>query len=136
MSLTQAKKKYTRRKNDLIRRLDPVPALLQDQSVGKLRLEQTKEVCKVAWDEFKAAYEELADAQSEDETQVVDAEEREQEFGNLEMRCHDLVVSLAETALQREKQAETDRRPPAARENRTDSSQAPSHCQPLWRDEW
>ena len=109
MSLTQAKKKYTRRKNDLIRRLDPVPALLQDQSVGKLRLEQTKEGCKVAWDEFKAAYEELADAQSEDETQVVDAEEREQEFGNLEMRCHDLVVSLAETALQREKQAETDR---------------------------
>ena len=109
MSLTQAKKKYTRRKNDLIRRLDPVPALLQDQSVGKLRLEQTKEGCKVAWDEFKAAYEELADAQSEDETQVVDAEEREQEFGNLEMRCHDLMVSLAETALQREKQAETDR---------------------------
>ena len=62
MLLTQAKKKYTRRKNDLIRRLDPVPALLQEQSVGKLRLEQTKEGCKVAWDEFKAAYEELANA--------------------------------------------------------------------------
>ena len=116
MSLTQAKKKYTRRKNDLIRRLNPVPALLQDQSVGRLRLEQTKEGCKVAWDEFKAAHEELADAQSEDETQAVDAKEREHEFGNLEMRCHDLVVSLAETValrdrdqLQQERQAESER---------------------------
>ena len=116
MSLTQAKKKYTRRKNDLIRRLNPVPALLQDQSVGRLRLEQTREGCKVAWDEFKAAHEELADAQSEDETQAVDAEEREHEFGNLEMRCHDLVVSLAETVasrdrdqLQQERQAEAER---------------------------
>ena len=102
MSLTQAKK-YTRRKNDLIRRLDPVPALLQDQSVGRLRLEQTRDGCKDAWDEFKAAYEELADAQSEDETQVVDAEEREQEFGNLDLRYHDLVVSLAEAVASRER---------------------------------
>ena len=103
MSLTQAKKKCTRRKNDLIRWLDPVPALLLDQSVGKLRLEQTREGCKVAWEEFKAAYEELADAQSEDETQAVDAEEREQEFGNLDLRYHEIVVSLAEAVASREK---------------------------------
>ena len=103
MSLTQAKRKYTRRKNDLIRWLDPVPALLQDQSVGRLRLEQTRDGCKVAWDEFKAAYEELADAQSEDETQVMDAEEREKEFGNLDLRYHDLVISLAETVASQER---------------------------------
>ena len=114
--ISKAKAAYTRRKNALIRLLDPGPTLLHDQSVGRLKLEQARERCNVAWDEFKAAYEVLADAQSEDEAQALDAEEREHEFGNLEARYHNLVDSLAETVasrdgdqLQQDKQAEAER---------------------------
>ena len=73
----------------------------------KLQLEETRKRCVTAWEAFTDAYVELADLQSEDEVQ--DLEERDQEYGNLEARYHDLVDSLAETVLQRGTQAETDR---------------------------
>ena len=59
-------------------------------------MEKNESVCTAAWDEFKAAYEILADAQSEDEAQARDAEEREQEFGNLEVSYWDLLGKLAD----------------------------------------
>ena len=107
--ISKAKRVYTFKKNALTRLLDPVPAWLQDHSVSKLKLEEAMSGCDAAWDAFTAAHKELADVQSEDEAQDQDAEERDQEFGNLEARYHNLVDSLAETVLQRENQAETDR---------------------------
>ena len=116
MSLTKAKQLYTRRKNALNRLLDPIPTLLHDQSVSRLKLEEARKRCNVAWDAFNAAHEELADAQSEDEAQALDAEEREHEFGNFEARYHNLVDSLAEAVasrdgdrVQQEEQAEAKR---------------------------
>ena len=107
--ISKAKRVYTFKKNALIRLLDPVPACLQDHSVGKLKLEEVRKRCVAAWDAFTVAYEDLADAQSEDEAQDQEIEERDQEFSNLEARYHDLVDSLAETVLQRETQAEAER---------------------------
>ena len=94
--ISQAKSAYTRKKNSLSRQLDSVPALLYDQNVGAERLGKTESGCTAAWDLFSAAHEELADAQSEDEAQARDAEEREQEFGNLEVRYRDLLGKLAD----------------------------------------
>ena len=37
-ALTRAKKLYTSRKNSLIRLLDPIPQLIEDQAVGTERL--------------------------------------------------------------------------------------------------
>ena len=107
--VTKAKRNYTFKKNALIRLLDPIPAWLPDRSVGKIRLEEARKRCIVAWDALTVAYEELADVQSEDEVQDQELEERDAEFGNLETRYHSLVDSLAETVLERESQAETDR---------------------------
>ena len=92
--ISKAKSAYTRTKNALTRLLDPVPAWLHDHSVGKLKLEETRKRCVTAWEAFTVAYVELADLQSEDEVQ--DLEERDQEYGNLEARYHDLVDSLAD----------------------------------------
>ena len=99
--ISQAKSAYTRKKNSLSRQLDSVPALLYDQNVGAERLEETKSGCIAAWDEFKAAYDVLADAQSEDEAQARDAEEKEQEFGNLEVSYRDLLGKLADARASR-----------------------------------
>ena len=82
--VSKAKNAYTRTKKALIRQLDPVPALLNDYSVGKQKLEDVKTRCVTAWETFTVAYVELADLQSEDEVQ--DLEERDQEYGNLEAR--------------------------------------------------
>ena len=101
MSLTHAKGKFTRKKNSLSRQLDSVPALLYDQNVGAERLEKNENVCTAAWNEFKAAYEILVDAQSGDEAQAGDAEEREQEFGNLEASYWDLLGKLADAKASR-----------------------------------
>ena len=90
--ISKAKRAYTFKKNALNRLLDPVPAWLQDHSVSRLKLEEARKRCNVAWDAFNAAHEELADAQSEDEAQELDAE-----FGNLEAKYHNLVDSLAKT---------------------------------------
>ena len=106
-SVTKAKRNYTFKKNALIRLLDQYPAWLQDLSVSKLKLEEARKRCDAAWEAFTVAHEELADAQSEDE--ALDMDERDQEFSNLEARFHDLVDSLAETVLQREKQEESER---------------------------
>ena len=60
MSLVStAKRNYTLKKNALIRLLDPIPALLPDHSVGKVRLEEARKRCIVAWDALTVAYEEL-----------------------------------------------------------------------------
>ena len=107
--ISKAKRSYTFKKNALIRLLDPVPAWLQDHSVARSKLEEARKRCNAAWDAFTTAHEELADVQSEDEAQDLDAEERDQEFSNLEVRYHDLVDSLAETVLQRDNQAEAER---------------------------
>ena len=107
--VSKAKRNYTLKKNALMRLLDPITALLPDHSVGKLRLEEARKRCIVAWDALTAAYEELADVQSEDEVEDPEQEDRDAEFGNLEGRYHSMVDSLAETILQRESQAETDR---------------------------
>ena len=101
MSLTHAKGKFTRKKNSLSRQLESVPALLYDQNVGAERLEKNESVCTAAWDEFKAAYDVLANAQSEDEAQARDAEEKEQEFGNLEVSYRDLLGKLADAKASR-----------------------------------
>ena len=113
--ISKAKHAYTFKKNALNRLLDPVPAWLQDYSVSRLKLEEARKRCNVALDAFNAAHGELADVQSEDGAQELDAEEREQEFRNLEARYHNLVDSLAETValrdrdqLQQEKQAEAE----------------------------
>ena len=45
---------------------------------------------------FTATYDGLVEIQSEDETQDADMEEREQEYGNLEVRFRDLLGSLAD----------------------------------------
>merc|ERR1711888_304292 len=105
----QAKRNYTLKKNALIRRLDPIPVLLPDPNVSKLKLEQVRTRCIVDWDALAAAYEELADVQSEEEAEDPEQEERDAEFGNLEARYHSMVDSLAETVLQRESQAEINR---------------------------
>ena len=101
--VSKAKSNYTRKKNALTRLLDPIPAFLPDHSVGKLRLEEARKRCIVAWDALAAAYEELADVQSEEEAEDPEQEGRDAEFGNLEGRYHSMVDSLAETVLQRER---------------------------------
>ena len=98
--VSTAKRNYTLKKNALIRLLDPIPAWLPDHSVGKIRLEEARKRCIVAWDALTVAYEELAHVQSEDEVQDQEMEERDAEFGKLEARYHNLVDSLAETVLQ------------------------------------
>ena len=100
--VSKAKSNYTRKKNALIRRLDPIPVLLPDHNVSKLRLEEARKRCIVDWDALAAAYEELADVQSEEEAEDPEQEERDAEFGNLEARYHSMVDALAETVLQRE----------------------------------
>jgi HAMP domain-containing protein len=105
----QAKRNYTLKKNALTRLLDPIPALLPDHGVSKLKLEEARKRCIVAWDALSTAYQELADVQSEDEAEDPEQEGRDAEFGNLEGRYHSMVDSLAETVLQRESQAETNR---------------------------
>ena len=107
--VSTAKRNYTLKKNALIRLLDPIPALLPDHSVGKVRLEEARKRCIVAWDALTVAYEELTHVQSEDEVQDQEMQERDAEFSNLETRYHNILDSLAETILERESQAETDR---------------------------
>ena len=65
--VSKAKRLYTFKKNALIRLLDPIPAWLQDRSVGRLKLEEARKRCVAAWDAYTAAHEELADVQSEEE---------------------------------------------------------------------
>ena len=77
MSLSKAKRLYTSKKNSLNRLLDPIPTLLQDQSVGAVRLEEARKRCNAAWDVFAAAHDGLVDIQSEDEAQEADMEDRE-----------------------------------------------------------
>ena len=96
MSLSNAKRLYTSKKNSLNRLLDPIPTLLYDQSVGAERLEEARKGCNAAWDVFTTAHDGLIEIQSEDEAQEADMEDREQEFGNLEVKYHNLMDSLAE----------------------------------------
>ena len=69
MSLSNAKRVYTIKKNALSHQLDSIPALLYDQNVGAERLERTEEGFIAAWDLFSAAYDKLVEVQSEDEAQ-------------------------------------------------------------------
>ena len=87
---------YTIRKNSLSRLLDPIPEVLQDQSVGTERLVETRKVCKVAWDHFATARNALVEAQPEDDDQNAELEERDREFGDLEVRKEGLMVALAD----------------------------------------
>ena len=61
MALTSVRHLYTIRKNSLSRLLDPIPELLQDQSVGTERLVETRKGCKVAWDQFALARDALVE---------------------------------------------------------------------------
>ena len=120
MALTKAKRLYTSKKNSLIRLLDPIPTLLQDQSVGAERLVEARKGCKAAWEVFTATYDGLVNAQPKDEVQNADLEERDQEYGDLKVRYQDLLSALAGVIalqsrdrdahrLQQERQAEADR---------------------------
>ena len=115
MSLSNAKRQYTIKKNSLSRQLDSIPALLYDQNVGAERLEKTEKGCTAAWDLFSTTYDKLTEIQSEDEAQEAEMEDRDQEFGNLEVRYRDLLGRLADVIAlrgrdrdQQERQAETE----------------------------
>ena len=118
--ISKAKSAYTRTKNSLSRQLESIPALLYDQNVGAERLEKTEGGFAAAWDLFSAAYDKLVEVQSEDEAQEAEMEDRDQEFGNLEVSYLDLLGKLADAKasrgrvredqrLQQERQAETER---------------------------
>ena len=89
-AVTRAKKLYTTRKNSLARLLDPIPQLIQDRGVGMERLlDHTKE-CKIVWEQFAIAHDELVQVCPEEDDP--DAEE----FGALEDRKNELMGTLAE----------------------------------------
>ena len=66
-ALTKAKKLYTTRKNSLLRLLDPIPQLLQDQAVGTERLLEQRKGCKAAWEQYALAHDGLEEAMPEEE---------------------------------------------------------------------
>ena len=120
MSLSNVKRVYTIKKNALSRQLDSIPALLYDQNVGAEGLERTEGACTAAWDLFSAAYDKLVEVQSGDEAQDVEMEDRDQEFGNLQVSYWDLLRKLADAKasrgrarddqrVQQDKQAEDER---------------------------
>ena len=109
MSLSNAKRVYTIKKNALSRQLDSIPALLYDQNVGAERLERTEEGFIAAWDLFSAAYDKLVEVQSEDEAQEAEMEDRDQEFGNLEVSYRDLLGKLADAKASRGRAREDQR---------------------------
>ena len=96
MSLTKAKQSYTRKKNALTRLVDPTPTWLQEQNVSVVKLQELSKQCDAAWDAFNTSYDQLCDIQSENEAQEAEMEDRDQEFGNLEIVYHNLKRSLAE----------------------------------------
>ena len=101
MSLSNAKRVYTTKKNYLIRLLDRVPTLLYDQNVGTEKLEKAESGCTAAWDGFSAAHDKLIEIQSDEEAQEAEMEVREEEFGNLGVRFQDLLGNLADAMASR-----------------------------------
>ena len=89
-AVTKAKKLYTTRKNSLVRLLDPILQLTQDRAVSMDRLIDHRKECKIVWEQFVLAHEELVQVRPEDEDP--DAAE----FGTLEIRKTELMGTLAE----------------------------------------
>ena len=88
-AVTRAKKLYTTRKNSLNRLLDPIPQLIGDRGVGIERLMYHRKGCKVAWEQFAQAHDELVQVRSEED------DPNEEEFGALEARKTELMGALA-----------------------------------------
>ena len=89
-AVTKGKKLYTRRKNSLVRLLDPILQLTQDRAVSMDRLIDHRKECKIVWEQFVLAHEELVQVRPEEEDP--DAAE----FGALEIRKTELMGTLAE----------------------------------------
>ena len=77
-AVTRAKKLYTTRKNSLARLLDPIPQLIQNRGMGMDRLIDHRKECKIVWEQFALAHDELVQVRPEEDDP--DAEE----FGALE----------------------------------------------------
>ena len=90
MSLKTAKQLYTRKKNALNQHIEDIQRLLNDQSVGIKRLEETKRGFNSALEALDTNYDGLVRMQIEDETQAVDMEEKDKEHNNLGARVLDL----------------------------------------------
>ena len=89
-AVTKARKIYTTRKGSLVRHLDPIPRLTQDGAASMNRLIEHRKECKIVWDQFVLAHDELVRVCPENEDP--DAEE----FGALEDRKSELMGTLAE----------------------------------------
>ena len=71
-ALTRAKKLYTsRKKNSLIRLLDPIPQLIEDRGVGAERLMDHRKGCKAAWEQFALAHDGLIEVQLRKRTRMM-----------------------------------------------------------------
>ena len=119
-AVTKAKEIYTTRKGSLIRLLDPIPQLTQGGAASIDRLIEHRKECKIVWEQFVLAHEELVQVRPEDEDP--DAAE----FGALENRKNGLLGTLAEAIgslnverLSQDKRAEEER---AQQDDRLSSS--------------
>ena len=88
--VNKAKKIYTTRKASLNRLLDPILQLTQDGAASMDRLIEHRKECKLVWDQFVQAHDELVHAHPED------GDPDAAEFGSLEMRKAELMGTLAE----------------------------------------
>ena len=89
-AVTRANKLYTTRKNSLACLLDPIPQLIQDRGVGLERLLDHRKECKIVWEQFAIAHDELVQVRPEEDDP--DGEE----FGAPEDRKNELMGTLAE----------------------------------------
>ena len=89
-AVTKAKKIYTTRKGSLIRLLDPIPQLTQGGAASMDRLIEHRKECKIVWEQFVQAHDELVQVHPED------GDPDAAEFGSLEMRKAELMGTLAE----------------------------------------
>ena len=89
-AVTKARKIYTTRKASLNRLLDPILQLTQDGAASMDRLIEHRKECKLVWDQFVQAHDELVHAHPED------GDPDAAEFGSLEMRKAELMGTLAE----------------------------------------
>ena len=133
-AVTKAKKLYTSRKSSLVRLLDPIPQLTQDGTASMDRLIEHRKECKIVWEQFVLAREELVQVRPEDEDP--DAVE----FGTLEIRKTELMGTLAEVIgslnaerlnqdkRAKDEQAQQDR--DAELEQTTKTQAEPSRCSP------
>ena len=80
LSLKAVKQLYTRKKNALNQRIEGIQRLLNDQSVGIERLEETKRGFNAAWEALDTTYDGLVRMHTEDKTQVADMEEKDEEL--------------------------------------------------------